>query len=248
MCVYRICFPNGKQYVGIATNPETRKKQHLSENGKQLVSRAIAKHGAENCHFEVLFADVEPETAAHIEQELIREWNLQDRCAGYNVSSGGEVSSAGVRWSDERRRAWSERCKGRTISPEARQKISDANKISAKGRIIPEEQRRKIAETLRGRKIGPPSEETRQKLSAANTGKVRTAEARQRVSAAQDHKKRPLLGTHLDTLECVHFDSIHEAARTLGLSKGNINKQLRGVQQRVGRWTFAHASYDVGGR
>lgn len=86
--------------------------------------------------------------------------------------------------SDQTKRKISQRAFGRIVSPETRRKISAANlhrvatdatrlKLSRalKGRIFSEQHRQNISAALSGRKGHPTSQETKQRLHLANSGK-----------------------------------------------------------------------------
>lgn len=131
MNVYRICFPNGKQYVGIESRTGMRKSNHLAENGKQLVSKAIRKYGSENVYFEYLFSDLTEEDALFIEKELIATWELTDPKFGYNLAEGGSRGPVGYKWTPEQRERRREEQKRRPVYPHVLENLPKMGAASA---------------------------------------------------------------------------------------------------------------------
>lgn len=95
---------------------------------------------------------------------------------------------------------------GKHLSEEHKEKISIANT----GRNLPEEHRKRISEAMSGEKhpmygkkgkdnplFGTTlSEKHKEKISIANTGKIRSEEQRKRISEATSGEKNPMFGKH----------------------------------------------------
>jgi group I intron endonuclease len=125
MNVYCITFPNGKKYVGVETNTGKRIYSHSKCYHKDmLVTKAIKKHGWKNCKVKYMVWNCKPETCYHIERKLIKVWNLQNPQFGYNISSGGEKTAAGVKQSKETRELRRQKLLGRVPSEESKIKAS----------------------------------------------------------------------------------------------------------------------------
>jgi hypothetical protein len=110
-------------------------------------------------------------------------WNRAKQIAtGFDTAGTTHVGyNKGMKWTDEQRKAHSERIKGRVVSDETRKKIA----LAQKGRKMPEERRLKFV----GKKASP---ETIEKLrvshlgqTAWNKGALLTAEHRAKLSAAK---------------------------------------------------------------
>jgi hypothetical protein len=71
--------------------------------------------------------------------------------------------------------------KGKVLSDETRQKMSEAKK----GHLVSEETRRKIGESMKGKKRKPFSEETRQKISESMKGRVFSEDHRRKLSESR---------------------------------------------------------------
>ena len=133
---------NNKRYVGITKQePKVRWQNGYGYRGNEYFFRAIQKYGWDNFDHEILYEGLEKEEAERIEIQLIKDWNLNDRKFGYNISHGGN-------------------CLG-SVSEETKQKISKGHKgISTHN--MTSDVRERISEKLSGRKL---SEETKSKMS-----------------------------------------------------------------------------------
>lgn len=84
---------NDKLYIGMTKRPRTRWAQHLREaiNGKKSypIHRAIAKHGHEKFHFDIMEEGLTRVEACHKEIRLIAAYNTRDSKFGYNLAIGG---------------------------------------------------------------------------------------------------------------------------------------------------------------
>lgn len=92
--VYKHTCTNGKVYIGATgMDPETR----FGKNGilyKPLrFYEAIKEYGWNNIKHEVLFRNLDKETAALVEKKLIIIHDSTNKERGYNSESGGCLSS-----------------------------------------------------------------------------------------------------------------------------------------------------------
>ena len=172
--VYKHTSPSGKVYIGITSQkPETRWLNGNGYTANDYFTKAIQKYGWENFSHEILFENMTKEEAEAKEIELIALHNSTDRACGYNISSGGNAPTKGLRWkrpkegilsgekhpmfgkrlTDDQRKHLHE-CNSGKKHPqygthrceETKCRISEAQR----GKIIPEEQRKQISETLKG--------------------------------------------------------------------------------------------------
>jgi len=114
---------NGKQYVGITTNIEQRRREHLSGHGSKLLHHAISKYGRHSLQWEVWYEGDE----AWIKMMEYRAIVMLETRApnGYNLTLGGE-GSVGWRPSAATREKFHHRrngMKGRKHTEETCQKI-----------------------------------------------------------------------------------------------------------------------------
>ena len=138
--------------------------------------------------------------------------------------------------------------KGRTLSPETRQKIAEANK----GKRHSTETRHKLSEALSGKnnpffgkhhsaescqkmseshKGKHLSEETRKKLSESHKGKHMSPETRKKIAEAKKGENHPFFGKHLppETRQ-----KIAEAQK--GKHKSEESRQKNSLAQRGRHW------------
>jgi group I intron endonuclease len=148
------CKITGKSYVGFDSNWPNRQKVHKSASKKQNYKfyRAIRKYGWDNFEWSILYQSTDKQhTLKEMENHFICEYDTFDN--GYNSTLGGDG------------------CFGLIVSPEARKKISESNKI-------PKPQTKKhinlrIKNTTFTRKKKDNygiTEETKLKISKANKG------------------------------------------------------------------------------
>jgi len=110
-------------------------------------------------------------------------WNRAKQIAtGFDTAGTTHVGyNKGVKWTDEQRKAHSERFKGRVVPEETRRKIS----LAQKGRTIPEERRLKFV----GKKASPETVEkiriSRLGQRAWNKGATLSEEHKAKLSAAR---------------------------------------------------------------
>ncbi len=187
---------NGKQYVGITSRDlTTRWKGHLKAADRRsnaLMSKAINLHGQHAFAMEHVASAVDWAAACAVETALIEQFKTYCADGGYNLTRGGD-GAHGAFVSEETRRKRSVAMKGRVFSDEHRAALKEAAKTAAPrkkmpdGYVSPLRGRKKSAEAtekmrakLKGRKHDPQRVSRR---AANNTGKKRSAEFRQRMSA-----------------------------------------------------------------
>lgn len=204
---------------------------------------AIQKYGWDNFDHEIIAEGLSEEEAQQMEMDYIKKYNTQDKRFGYNISRGGE---------------W------REYSEEAKQRLSKLFKGPGNpnyGNYWTEEKRKAFGLKYSG--VNAPgygkeiSDEKRAKISASHTGEVRTTEMRSRISETlkQRYKEgEPLVGFGIPPKKilCVEigrvFDSIAEAARTLGIkNKSGISAAASGKMRTCGgyHWKYVESSVSL---
>lgn len=193
--IYKITnLVNNMSYVGQTVNLKQRLKGHRLGK-KQLIDKAIQKHGWENFSVEVLEENIPIDMLD--EREIF--WIAENNCIvpnGYNLDSGGGVNRI---ISDETRAKLSasrtgekNHFFGKHHTPETKKKISEAN-TGKKRPPISEETRAKKSAAQKGKpapnKGKHHTEETKKKLSIANQGKKRTEETRKKISEVKTGMK-----------------------------------------------------------
>lgn len=141
---------NKKVYIGITCRPTPEMrwgKDGCGYRTSPYFYSAIVKYGWDGFDHEILYEGLTKEEAVKKEQELISEYRANNRLYGYNSTSGGEhfeltpearkkksesmkgnKNSAGVIFSEERKRKISEALKGKKFTEERKQKISQVKK------------------------------------------------------------------------------------------------------------------------
>lgn len=234
--VYKHTAPGGKVYIGLTgKKPAYRWNNGEGYSNNSHFYRAIKLYGWENIQHEIIAEGLTLEQAAALEIELIAKYDSANPDKGYNSSTGGECSAAGIIPSEESRQKRREAMKGRRLSPEHRQKLkAAAQNMSA-------EHRQKLSEKAKGRTF---SAETRQKLSAAlsgenspNYGKHLSAETRQKIGEKAKGrtpatKGKPRSAETRQKISIANTGKTHSAETRQRLSeshKGQISAQRKPV-------------------
>ena len=95
--IYKVSFPNGKNYIGLSINTlEHRKKQHARamSSSDYPVHKAIKHFGIENTVWEVIDSADEYRDLCVLEQNYIKQYKSLTRESGYNCTVGGEGRTA----------------------------------------------------------------------------------------------------------------------------------------------------------
>lgn len=177
--VYIHTFPNNKRYVGITSSSTLHRwgEHGQGYSNQKLMWRAIQKYGWNNIQHTVIADNLNKKQACALEIQLIALFQSNKSRYGYNVSEGGNVPAPR---SEETQRRITEKLRGRKLSAETKQKMSE----SRKGELNP----------FYGKKH---SEETIVKLRTSHTGKRATETTRQKLSEqrkgkskSQEHKNK----------------------------------------------------------
>ena len=192
---------NGKIYIGKSFNRDlsTRIIEHnyeLNHNKHHSIylQRSWNKYGKDAFTWSTVcqyFCVTEDELNEY-EKYYIKFYKSNNKKFGYNMTIGGEGIS-GLIHTNESKRKMSIAQKGKIVSEETKKKMSTSSKGKNKGKIpwnkgIPhsEETLKKISLSLLGKpsamKGKKHSEETKLKLSKANTGKKHTEETKEKLS------------------------------------------------------------------
>ena len=230
--VYIHTFPNGKVYIGITSQkPTTRwgrdgKGYRRKQKGKwvqPLMAKAILKYGWDNIKHEVLFEGLTKEEAEAKEIELIAFYRSNQPDYGYNMESGGHVTSCmkGKKLSEETKKKLSEAHTGKKLSEETKKKMSEFNK----GKVLSEEHKKKISEANKGKKF---SEEHKKKLSEAKLG-------------GKPNRVSPVICIETGVI----YKSIEEAHIQTGACKSSISNVCRGKGKTAGGYHWKYYEEDI---
>lgn len=196
-CVYVVtCIKTGKQYVGKTIyTMECRRKRHIldAKSGSNFIfHRALIKYGYDNFNWEERYTSEYQNTLLDLEVAAIQKLKTKHPY-GYNMTDGGD-GFIGASMSDEHKAKISRALTGRTISQEARKKISESHKgkpSHRKGKKSSEETRKRLSESCKGRRI---SEETKIKISKKLLGRVSPMKGKKHSAYSKSLTSQSLLG------------------------------------------------------
>lgn len=209
--IYKITsLVNSKIYIGSAVNFKSRKSSHFNclknfSHPNKYLQASYDKYGKENFKFEII-SECPKEYLIKMEQ-----WFIDKLKPEYNIckTAGNKL---GVKHSNE-----------------TKLKISNSNK----GRIISQESRDKISETLTGRKNKAHSLETKAKISNKNKGRS--------YNSREDLLKRTLLSLkvtckkvdHIDKFKNIiqTFNSLADAGRVMNIDYRRISMCVTGKRK-----------------
>lgn len=159
----------GKFYIGKHKQEGTEFDGYFGSG--RVIKRAISKYGKENFVRETLATFTDEQECYLAEKKFLAEHWEDEQC--YNLESGGR---GGKTVSDEARQRMSDAAKargGRPYTEETRKKMSVARQANKSpgmtGRTHSEETKRKMAEAAKGRRHNA---ETRAKMSKNMKGRV----------------------------------------------------------------------------
>lgn len=203
---------NGKFYIGQSVDIKRRFMEHKTPHGRMTsIKLAIKKYGKENFLFEVI------EECGVEELDAREVYWIAKLKPQYNRNEGGSGS------------------RGHHVSEELRQQLSENSRRYWDQ--LPDAEKREICQRLSGPQKGHiVSEETREKLRAANTGKVQSAETVDKRRATIRSKKAAgyvqTNAGHKKKVRCVEtnqiFDSVKDAGKCFSVSPSCITGVLKG--------------------
>lgn len=181
-----------------------------------LLWKAIEKYGVESIDQVVLVeADMEDDKASEVEQAYIDLWHTNcnkynNPSFGYNLTDGGDGMS-GWKMTEEQ---YEKRC---AVLAESREK--------RRGVPLSAEHREKLRVSHLGKPGHPTSEETKRKISIANSLANQSPETRRRRS---ESAKRKMYALNEDTGTRIDFNSVQETAEYFDVSTTTVIRRANG--------------------
>lgn len=219
-------FPNGKKYVGKTKRSLSKRQRSFFSGYKSspLLWAAIQKYGTDNIRQDILFeGEMSDEYASRLEQICILLFktnvNKFGKDYGYNLTDGGEGLTG---WTPNAERH--------------EQLVAQMHQFheQRRGTHHSEESTRKMSEAKKG-KTHPVSEETKRKISIANSKENMSEETRQRRSRAV---KKKVEATNIETGEVLTFQSLEEAAQYFSVANGTMSRWAHGLRNPNNGYTF----------
>lgn len=212
--VYVHIAPNGKRYIGITgAIPEKRWLNGRGYQNNPHFRKAIEQYGWKNIKHEILQTGLTKEQAEQEEIRLIALYDTTNQEKGYNCTNGGE--SIG-KHTNATKKIMSEKRHNQYASGE-------------------------LVHPMYGRHF---SEESKLKMSKAHKGKQLSKEHKKKIGASCKGLflggKNPMA----TKVKCVEtgevFDSIKQAADSVGLNRVAVSRCVRGLSHTAGgyKWQY----------
>lgn len=202
---------NGKKYIGITRQDAQRRWRPDGTGYKNnpYFWHAIQKHGWDNFEHSIIAEHLTEEDACNLEIALIAQFQSNDLTHGYNIAEGGKYNVMPMATRERLSRERKGKYCGADNPNYGNHKLAGENNPNY-GKHLPEETRRKISESRKGKGLKHFSEEHRRKISEHHGG-----------------------GAEAKRVICIEtkmiFESINDAARYMGCTKGIISKCCRNV-------------------
>jgi len=187
-------------YIGQSINIEARFRKHKNKlrdniHENDYLQRSWNKY-KNDCFTFYIIEKCQRKNLNLLEKKYIEELNTLFP-NGYNLKTGGNIR---IEYPEEVRKKIGDKNRGKTVSKEARKKISENNGRWNLGKHLSEETKKKISDANKGRSpwnLGiSPSNSTREKMRMAKLGKKRSPESIQKTAISNQGARTGKLGYH----------------------------------------------------
>lgn len=213
--VYKHTAPNGKVYIGITgKDPEKRWLNGRGYQNNPHFSYAIKFYGWGNIKHEILQTGLTKEQAEKEEVRLIALYDSTNQDRGYNCTNGGEEI-------------------GKHTEQTKRRMSEIRHRQYASGELI---------HPMLGKHF---SEQSKAKMRAAHKGKTLTEEHKRKIGQSCKGLLAGDKNPMAKSVQCVEtgeiFTTVTEAARSVGISRQAICRQIKGLSKSAGgyKWRYA---------
>ena len=230
--IYMYTFPNGKRYVG-KTMRSLSKRQKNDFSGYESCTalwNAIQKYKPENIQQEVLFEeDMPDEYAARLEKICILLFKanckkFSNPRYGYNLTDGGDGLSG---WHPDEERLEVLRAQVHEFHEQRR------------GTHHTESAKKKMSEAKKGKPRDPLSDETKKKISIANSRENMSEETHIRRS---NSKKKKIVAINRETKEQLIFDSGEDTAIFFNVRPSAVTRWCNKTRNPTNGYDFDYLS------
>lgn len=203
MCViYQLTSPSGKSYIGQTKNLSTRLKQHQTSPECRLFHYAIKKYGWNSMVLTILKENLSLDEANYWEEYYINTYNTLTP-NGYNLIPGGNNHAH----TDETKQLLREI---KLNNPRTSQAIFNVVQANKKRKGIPNHKNR-------GRTL---SDEAKQRISQANSGRIQSEEERKRRGRPQLKTRKPV------SVNGIIYSSKMEVCKVFHINSQILKKRL----------------------
>ena len=233
---------NGKLYFGI-TSRNVKKRWQNGNAYKKCThfERAIQKYGWDGFEHGILFSNVTKEEASALEIALIALFDTQNPEKGYNCLGGGSCG----KWSDSMKERMS---KARLNYWEQNKGIYDGEKNPNYGKHWSDESKQRMSELKKKQALDPDYKkkmsECHKGITPPNKGVPMSEEQKRKISLA----KKGCKGHGQKKVRCIEtgkvFDSVSEAAKSVGVDVGKISGACHGHRKTSGGFHWKYESED----
>lgn len=212
--IYKITSPSGKIYIGQSMDIKARWNRYKKLNCKNQIKlhRSLLKYGFVWHTFEIMQICT-PEKLNELEKYFVDLFQTFNTEHGLNLKDGGGS-------------------KGKH-SEESKLK----NSISNTGRVVSEETRQKLSKSMTGKKQSDEHIRTlsnRRKGNKNCLGRVISQETKNKISS--NNKLSKLV---LNTQTGIYYDSMKEAAASIGIKPNTLQKRLTAHWSRQKTFIYA---------
>lgn len=226
--IYRIkCLVSKNIYIGSAKDFDNRRKSHFDDlmgncHRNPHLQRAYNKYGAQNFEFEIVEILGEYDKKLYFTRENFYIDQIVAAGTNYNIAKaeGGWTYHTESRKEEIRAKVSNSlKAYSATLTKEERSKKFGVGKF---GVLRTAREKQLISAKLKG---VPKSEETKRRMSVAQTGLLVHIESGRRVGLS--NKGKPANNRRKVIIEDQIFDSLKEAATFLGICSGAVCNRIK---------------------
>jgi len=219
--IYKIAFPNGKNYIGLTQDFNRRKYAHKRDLLKRIhrpAYSAMHHFGWNAVVFEKIQTGIQTlEEANELEKKYIVEYNSHITRNGYNCSEGGD-GCLGTKISQERREKFIQETKVRWLDPAYRGKMKQASQSVQ----YTDEFRHEVSMRIKAHIVKNGHSWTGKNHKEESKEKMRGPRVTAKYQLASYYRGRRIYCSKLDIV----FFSIKHCASFLGIRSSSLHQAL----------------------